>query len=97
MSDVPSSDASPGGNAPGEASLRTILILDLVNREALIEQLGALRAADLIRRHDRLVRDLMRRHGGREIDSAADQALSAESDTSQPVQNKKEHHNGTHR
>jgi hypothetical protein len=34
---------------------------------------------------------------GREIDSAADQALSAESDTSQPVQNKKEHHNGTHR
>ncbi|MBK9653940.1 MAG: hypothetical protein IPO66_00170 [Rhodanobacteraceae bacterium] len=50
--------------------MRTILILDLVNRAALVEQLGALRAADLIRRHERLVRDLMRRHGGREIDSA---------------------------
>ena len=70
MSDVPSSDASPGANAPGEPSLRTILILDLVNRAALVEQLGAQRAADLIRRHERLVRDLMRRHGGREVDSS---------------------------
>lgn len=48
--------------------LRALAICDLADSTALIHQLGDLRAAELLRRHDRLTRDLLQRHGGREID-----------------------------
>ena len=48
--------------------LRTVVLCDLVDSTALVERLGDQHAADLIRRHDRLARVLIRRHGGREID-----------------------------
>ena len=48
--------------------LRTIVLCDLVDSTALVERLGDQRAADLFRRHDRLARALIQRHGGREID-----------------------------
>lgn len=51
-----------------EPALCTLLLLDLVESTALVDRLGEKRAAELIRRHDRLARDLMRRHRGREID-----------------------------
>jgi putative peptide modification system cyclase len=55
------------GERPG-ALLRTLVLVDLVDSTTLIERLGDATAAQLIRRHDRLVRLLIRRHGGREID-----------------------------
>lgn len=48
--------------------MRAVVCLDLANSTALIERLGDARAADLFRRHDRLARDLLRNHNGREID-----------------------------
>ncbi len=48
--------------------LRTLVLSDLVDSTALVERLGDQRAADLIRKHDRLARSLMQQHGGREID-----------------------------
>lgn len=48
--------------------LRTLVLCDLVNSTALIERLGDQRAADVIRKHDRLARTLMQTHAGREID-----------------------------
>jgi class 3 adenylate cyclase len=48
--------------------LRTLVLSDLVDSTALVERLGDQRAADLIRKHDRLARALMQQHGGREID-----------------------------
>lgn len=48
--------------------LRALAICDLTDSTALINQLGDRRAAELLRRHDRLTRDLLQRHGGREID-----------------------------
>lgn len=68
MTDPAASDPTSLGTEPGEPSLRTILILDLADSTALVDRLGDQRAAELIRRHDRLARDLMRRHRGREID-----------------------------
>ncbi|HWS25607.1 MAG TPA: putative peptide modification system cyclase, partial [Xanthomonadales bacterium] len=68
MSDSLASTDPISGATAGEPSLRTILILDLADSTALVDQLGDQRAAELIRRHDRLARDLMRRHRGREID-----------------------------
>ena len=55
---------------PDEAQpqLRTVLICDLVDSTGLVERLGDVRATELIRRHDRLAREAMARHGAREID-----------------------------
>ena len=48
--------------------LRTLVMCDLVDSTALIGRLGDQRAADVIRKHDRLARTLLQAHGGREID-----------------------------
>jgi putative peptide modification system cyclase len=48
--------------------LRALLICDLVDSTAMVEKLGDQRAAELMRQHDRLSRDLLQRCGGREID-----------------------------
>ncbi|MFO1516740.1 MAG: putative peptide modification system cyclase [Lysobacterales bacterium] len=66
MSAVPlPQDTPPASAGP---LLRTLVLCDLVDSTALVERLGDQRAAALIRRHDRLARDLLQRHGGREID-----------------------------
>ncbi len=49
-------------------SLKTLLVTDLVGSTQLVENLGDVRAADVLARHDRLARDLVTRHKGREID-----------------------------
>src|SRR5690349_7952190 len=48
--------------------LRTLVLADLVESTALTEQLGDVRAIEIFRKHDRMARDLVARHGGREID-----------------------------
>ena len=57
-----------GGSASVSTQLRTVALCDLVDSTALVERLGDRRAAELFRRHDRLARDLLYRHHGREID-----------------------------
>jgi putative peptide modification system cyclase len=56
------------GSAPRTPEMRALLCADLVDSTALVERLGDIPAAELIRRHDRLARDLVHRHGGQEID-----------------------------
>jgi putative peptide modification system cyclase len=48
--------------------LGTLLLCDLVDSTALVERMGDRQAADLLRRHDRIARDLMQVHHGQEID-----------------------------
>ncbi|HET9031397.1 MAG TPA: putative peptide modification system cyclase [Dokdonella sp.] len=48
--------------------LRTLVLCDLVDSTGLVERMGDLAAAELIRKHDRLARTLADRHHGREID-----------------------------
>ncbi|WP_395679839.1 putative peptide modification system cyclase [Dokdonella sp.] len=48
--------------------LRTLVLSDLVDSTALVERLGDQRAAELFRKHDKVARALMQRHGGQEID-----------------------------
>lgn len=54
--------------APPQAALRTLVLSDLVDSTALVERLGDVAASELFRKHDRVVRTLLRAHGGREID-----------------------------
>lgn len=48
--------------------LRTLVLSDLADSTALVGRLGDQRAAELFRKHDRVVRSLLQEHGGREID-----------------------------
>ena len=58
--------------APGPSSpaIRALLLCDLVASTQLVERLGDAAAADLLARHDRIARDLLAAHGGREIDKS---------------------------
>ncbi len=59
----------PGTEANRATSLlRTLVLCDLVDSTALVEQLGDQRAAHLFRKHDRLARTLIQQFGGQEID-----------------------------
>jgi putative peptide modification system cyclase len=60
--------ALPSDRSMNAPVLRTLLVCDLAESTALVEKLGDLGAAELMRRHDRLSRDLLQRHDGREID-----------------------------
>ena len=48
--------------------LRTLLLSDLVDSTGLIQRLGDQHAAQVLRRHDRMMRTALQEHGGREID-----------------------------
>jgi len=65
--------ASRTGNASTRGQqprLRTVLVCDLVDSTRLLHRLGDVRGSDLLRRHDRLCRELIGRHHGREIDKS---------------------------
>jgi class 3 adenylate cyclase len=49
-------------------TVRALLLTDVVDSTGLAEALGDAAAAALGEAHDRAARDLLRRHGGREID-----------------------------
>jgi putative peptide modification system cyclase len=59
--------APPPASMPAPL-LRTLAVCDLVDSTALTEKLGDREAAEFIHRLDRLTRDLLYRHTGREID-----------------------------
>ncbi|PIQ37598.1 MAG: hypothetical protein COW59_06335 [Lysobacterales bacterium CG17_big_fil_post_rev_8_21_14_2_50_64_11] len=61
-------DASLASTRSSSTQMRAVACLDLANSTALIETLGDARAAELFRGHDRLARDLLREHGGQEVD-----------------------------
>lgn len=68
MNALVSPNESPAPSQPGAPLLRSLALCDLVDSTGLVERLGDQRAAALLRRHDRLARDLMLRHQGQEID-----------------------------
>ncbi len=51
-------------------AIRTLLLCDLVASTRLVERVGDSAAADLLARHDRIARDLVRTFNGREIDKS---------------------------
>ena len=61
-------DAESADTASGSAEIKTLLCSDLVDRTRLAEELGDERMAQILRRHDRLARDLLHEHEGQEAD-----------------------------
>lgn len=62
----PTPDVDPG--EPGEAVLRVLVMTDLAASTQLTSELGDRRAAVVGAAHDELARNLLRAHGGQEID-----------------------------
>jgi TolB-like protein/class 3 adenylate cyclase len=58
------------GVADFEVQERTLVFTDLVDSTRLVSRLGDRRSAEIFRRHDRMARDLLDRHGGVEIDKS---------------------------
>ena len=53
-----------------QPAIVTLLLTDLVDSTRLVSELGDARAAEVMARHDRVARDLLPRHSGREIDKS---------------------------
>jgi class 3 adenylate cyclase/pimeloyl-ACP methyl ester carboxylesterase len=65
-----------GGEAPlvptGPATIHTILFTDIEGSTALTERLGDAKAREVLREHERIVREALAAHGGSEIKTMGD-------------------------
>jgi len=59
-----------------ESAFRALMFTDMVGSTEITNQLGDERALELVRNHDRLIRDRLAEHGGREVDRAGDGFLT---------------------
>jgi class 3 adenylate cyclase len=60
-----------------ETAFRTILFTDLEGSTSLTQRLGDARAMALLRTHDEIIRDSVRRHGGSEVKHTGDGLMAA--------------------
>jgi class 3 adenylate cyclase len=60
-----------------ETAFRTILFTDIEGSTSLTQELGDARAMAMVRAHDELVRDAVRRHGGSEVKHTGDGLMAA--------------------
>ncbi len=64
--------ASPASAAPSTAAVHTILFTDVEGSTALTDRLGDTKARDLLREHERMVREALKAHGGSEVKALGD-------------------------
>jgi class 3 adenylate cyclase len=65
-------EAAAGPEAPTADALRTILFTDVEGSTALTQRLGDARARELLRQHERMVREALKAHGGSEVKTTGD-------------------------
>jgi class 3 adenylate cyclase len=58
--------------APEAGAFRTVLFTDVEGSTALTQRLGDAKARDVLRTHERIVRDALRAHGGSEVKTMGD-------------------------
>jgi class 3 adenylate cyclase len=67
----------PPGEAYVDTAFRTILFTDIEGSTSLTQRLGDARAMTLLRTHDEIVREALRRHGGSEVKHTGDGMMVA--------------------
>ncbi len=67
---LPAAEPAASGAVELETAVRTLWLAELVDAPRLVESEGEVRAAEIAAHHDQRVRDLLERHGGREIDKS---------------------------
>jgi class 3 adenylate cyclase len=60
------------GSAPALGGLRTVLFTDIVGHTEMMQRLGDAKGRDVLREHERITRDLLKRHGGAEVKTMGD-------------------------
>jgi class 3 adenylate cyclase len=67
----------PPGEPYVETAFRTILFTDMEGSTSLTQRLGDARAMEVLRAHDRIVREALSRHGGSEVKHTGDGLMAA--------------------
>ncbi len=67
----------PSGEPFAETAFRTILFTDIVGSTSLTQRLGDAAAMALVRAHDRIVRDALTAHAGREVKHTGDGIMAS--------------------
>jgi len=67
-----SEEAARGAEPSGGAAFRTILFTDVEGSTALTRRLGDARGREVLREHERIVRDALTSHGGSEVKTMGD-------------------------
>jgi len=62
----------PAAETPEAGMFRTVLFTDVEGSTALTQRLGDARARELLREHERIVREALRSHGGSELKTMGD-------------------------
>ncbi len=65
-------EAAGGAEAPAAGAFRTILFTDVEGSTALTQRLGDAKAREVLRAHERIVREALRAHGGSEVKTLGD-------------------------
>jgi class 3 adenylate cyclase/pimeloyl-ACP methyl ester carboxylesterase len=64
--------AEPRAEAPEAGTFRTVLFTDVEGSTALTQRLGDARAREVLREHERMVREALKSHGGSEVKTMGD-------------------------
>jgi len=65
-------EAAAGAEAPEAGAFRTVLFTDVEGSTSLTQRLGDARAREVLRTHERIVREALRAHGGSEVKTMGD-------------------------
>ena len=79
-------DPSPMPTARSGGGLRTVIFTDLVGHTEIMSRLGDERGRRLLREHERLTRDALHDHGGREVKTLGDGFLGSFDSVSDAVE-----------
>jgi class 3 adenylate cyclase len=69
---APIEAGSPPAPSASESAFRTVLFTDLVGHTEMMQRLGDDRGREVLREHERITRDLLKRHGGAEVKTMGD-------------------------
>ncbi len=65
-------EAAAGAEPPEPSAFRTVLFTDMEGSTALTQRLGDSKARELLREHERMVREALKSHGGSEVKTMGD-------------------------
>ena len=65
-------EAAPKAESPEPGAFRTVLFTDVEGSTALTQRLGDAKARELLREHERMVREALKAHGGSEVKTMGD-------------------------
>jgi class 3 adenylate cyclase len=65
-------EAAAGAEPPEAGAFRTVLFTDVEGSTALTQRLGDAKARDVLREHERMVREALKSHGGSEVKALGD-------------------------